>query len=369
MLRSLRLTAPAWRGPAPTRRSIAPRRAPAAVLAVLLVAAIANGADKRAVTDGAGRHAEIPVRVDRVYTAGGPASILLYVLAPDKMLGWMRAPSPLERAYLSDAYAALPTLGRLTGRGNTANVEVVIAARPDVILDYGSLTATYTSLADRVQQQTGIPYVIFDGRLSAIPGALVSVGDLLGVRERGAELARYAERLLAETDRRVAAIPPDQRPLVYYARGPKGLETAAAGSINVESLERLGARIAAPAGTSGGLAAVSLEQVLAWNPDVIIALESGFGGEARVDPRWRQVKAVRDGRVYVVPQFPFPWIDFPPSVNRLIGLKWLGRALYPERFRDDLRQETREFYALFYHRSPTDQQLDDLLGPLGRARP
>src|SRR5262249_24791735 len=121
------------------------------------------------------------------------------------------------------------------------------------------------------------------------------------------------EGMLAETARGAAAIPPDQRPLVYYARGPKGLETAAAGSINVESLERLGARIAAPAGTSGGLAAVSLEQVLAWNPDVIIALESGFGGEARVDPRWRQGKAGRDGRVSVVPQFPFPSLHLPPS--------------------------------------------------------
>src|SRR5262249_37989088 len=193
----------------------------------------------------------------------------------------------------------------------------------DIILDYGSLAPTYVSLADRVQQQTGIPYVVLDGSLAATPKALAAAGDVLGARERAAELARYAERALAETDRLVAGIPPEQRPRVYYARGPKGLETAAKGSINVESLERLGARNVAAAQSSGGLATVSLEQVLAWNPDVILAMDPVFAKDLPSDSRWRGVKAVRDGRVYVVPQDPFPWVDFPPSVNRLIGLPWL----------------------------------------------
>ena len=191
---------------------------------VLLLASVSVAADKRVVTDSAGRRVEVPARIERVYAAGGPASVLLYVLAPDKLLGWTRPPSAEERAYLPAPYAELPTLGRLTGRGNTANVEVVLGARPDIILDYGSITPTYVSLADRIQQQTGIPYLLFDGSLSAIPGAFKAVGDLLGVGDRAAELGRYAERVLAETDRRVAAIPGDKRPLVYYARGPRGLD-------------------------------------------------------------------------------------------------------------------------------------------------
>src|SRR5262249_14564326 len=175
------------------------------------------------------------------------------------------------------------------------------------------------------------------------------------------ELARYAERLLADVDRRVSAVPPDKRPLVYYARGPRGLESAPTGSITVESLERLGARNAVTGPLGSGLATLSLEQVLAAEPEVIIAMDGGFGADVRADPRWREVRAVRDGRVYAVPQYPFPWLDFPPSVNRLIGLEWLGRALYPERFLGDLREAARAFYALFYHRAPTDAQLDQLL--------
>ncbi len=336
---------------------------------MLLLASTSVAADRRVVTDSAGRRVEVPARIERVYAAGGPATLLLYAVAPDKMLGWTRPPSAEEQAYLPARYAGLPTLGRLTGRGNMANVEVVLAARPDIILDYGSVTPTYVSLADRIQQQTGIPYLLFDGSLSEIPGAFRAVGDLLGAGDRAAELARYAERALAETDRRVSAIPADKRPLVYYARGPRGLETATTGSINVESLDRLGARNVAGTQIGAGLATVSLEQILTWNPQVIIAMDAAFSAGVGSDARWRDVRAVRDGRVYAVPQLPFPWVDFPPSVNRLIGLKWLGRVLYPEHFPEDLRAEARAFYALFYHRAPSKSQLDELLGPPGRTRP
>jgi iron complex transport system substrate-binding protein len=338
-----------------------------AASALLLLAGAASAADTRSVTDSAGRRAEVPARVERVYAAGGPASIFLYTLAPEKMLGWNRPPSAEERAFVPARFAELPTLGRLTGRGNTANVEVVLVARPDLIFDYGSLTATYRSLADRTQQQLGVPYLLFDGNLSAIPAVYARVGELLGAGDRGRELGRYAERLLAETDRRVARVPTAQRPRVYYARGPKGLETAARGSINVESLERLGARNVAE--MPGGLAAVSPEQVLGWDPEIVIAIDPAFVASVRADPLWKNVRAVRDGRVYLVPQAPFPWVDFPPSVNRLIGLKWLGRIFYPEQFPEDLRQETRAFYTLFYHQAPTEAQLDTLLAGVERPRP
>ena len=73
----------------------------------------------------------------------------------------------------------------------------------------------------------------------------------------------------------------------------------------------------------------------------------------RNDPAWASVKAVRDGRVHLSPRMPFGWVDFPPSVNRLIGLRWLAKILYPDKVSDDMRAQTREFYAMFYHRTPS----------------
>jgi iron complex transport system substrate-binding protein len=154
----------------------------------------ATAAEKKTVVDSAGRRVEVPAKIARVFVAGGPASVFVYTLAPDKLLGWNRTLTPEERAYIPSRYANLPTLGRLTGRGNTANVEVVLASRPDVIIDYGVINPTYVSLADRVQQQTGVPYLLFDGSLSQIPRSYIAAGDTLGVGERARELARYAER-------------------------------------------------------------------------------------------------------------------------------------------------------------------------------
>ena len=329
------------------------------IASAILAPRLGLAADPRTIEDSARRRIALPGRVERVFAAGPPACILLYAVAPDRLVGWTRAPSAEEQAYLPQRYARLPTVGRLTGRGNTANVETVLAEKPDVILDYGGVTQTYASLADRVQTQTQVPYVLLDGRLGEIPRAVRLVADLCGAADHGQKVARYAEQLLADVDRRVARVA--SRPRVYYARSANGLETARGRSITTESLERLGARNVVESADEGGLATVGLEQVLAWDPDVIVTVNAAFAAGVGRDPAWRGLRAVRERRVVLAPLWPFPWIDSPPSVNRLIGLKWLGSVLYPAEFRDDLRAEARAFYDLFYHRVPDDKQLDALL--------
>jgi iron complex transport system substrate-binding protein len=335
--------------------------ASAGCAAVILLSEIAPS-PARDFRDDAGRTVAVPERVERVFAAGPPASILLYTLAPETMLGWPRANSKAEAAFMPPQYADLPELGRLTGRGDTANVEVVLASRPDILFDYGTIDPTYMSLADRVQQQTRLPYLLIDGRFDRIPEAYRTLSRLMGLEDRAEKLARYAETTLADARRIAALVPEARRPRVYYARGPEGLETGLSGSINVELLDWVGAEnVAKPAGT-GGLANVSIEQVLQWDPDVILTLDAGFFDRVRTDPRWKDLRAVREGRVYLGPSLPFGWFDRPPSVNRLIGVRWLLSVLYPEQARSDLREEARGFYALFYHQEPSPAQLDQLLG-------
>jgi iron complex transport system substrate-binding protein len=315
----------------------------------------------RTVIDDAGRRAEVPAKVARVYAAGPPASILVFALAPEKLLGWTSAFRPEERPFVPAKYADLPTLGRLTGRGNTANVEVVLAAKPDLIFDYGSVRPTFASLADRVQAQTGIPYLLFDGAFERNPQAWRRLGDVVGEPARGEEWARYAQGILDDVAARVVRIPPDRRPRVYYGRGPRGLDTGLAGSINMESIARIGATNVAAALGQGGLVQVSVEQVLAWNPDVIVTIDRNFYASIWRDPLWQGLAAVRSGKVFLSPNVPFGWIDFPPSLNRLVGLRWLGHTLYPDAFPEDLRPFVREFYTRAYHQTPTSEQLDALV--------
>jgi iron complex transport system substrate-binding protein len=310
------------------------------------------------ITDAAGRLIPIPETVARVFPAGPPAAIFLYSLAPALLLGWPRANRPEECAFLLPDVCARPEIGRLAGRGNTANLESVLALQPDLIVDVGSTAPTFASLAARVQEQTGIPYALLDGRFEATAATYRLLGALI---HRDAEpLAAYTETTLSTIQARIKSIGDSERPRVYYARGPRGLETGLGGSINVETIEFLGARNVAGE-RRGGLATVSIEQVLVWNPQVIVTIDREFAAHVRSDPQWAGVDAVRTGRVHLSPTLPFGWVDFPPSVNRLIGLWWLAKILYPAYFNEDIRALTRDFYARFYHVTPSDAEIDRAL--------
>jgi iron complex transport system substrate-binding protein len=311
------------------------------------------------VTDSAGRPVPIPAHVERVFPAGPPAAILLYTLAPELLIGWSRANRPQECAYMLPDICARPEIGRITGRGNTANLETVLALAPDLIVDVGSTGETFVSLAARVQDQTGIAYALLDGGFTALATAYQKLGELIGRQAAAEDLADHARRTLAAITERIADIAAEQRPRVYYARGPRGLVTGLSGSINVETIELIARNVAG--GTPGGLASVSIEQVLLWNPDVIVTIDQEFAAAVRSDPSWAAVKAVRDNNVHLLPKLPFGWVDFPPGPNRLIGLWWLASILYPQRFPEDMRMLTREFYARFYHVVPSDAQIDQVL--------
>ena len=307
--------------------------------------------------DAAGRSVAAPARVSRVLAAGPPASVLLYAVAPEKMIGWARALSREERAYLASPYRDLPEHGRLTGRGNTANLEQVVALAPELIIDTGQIDRTYASLADRVQQQTGVPYVLLDGAFDKSAETIRALGRLVAAEERAETLALYADAVMDAIS--VSSLPSRaERARVYYGRGPEGLETGRAGSITTELLETIAQNVAESAG-DGGLMNVSPEQILAWEPEVIIAQDSRFRDALFADSRWAGLKAVRERRVFLQPTFPFGWIDAPPGVNRLIGARWLRSVLYGEGA--DFRAEVRDFYQLFYQVQLSESQLDTLL--------
>jgi iron complex transport system substrate-binding protein len=209
------------------------------------------------VTDSAGRPVPIPAHMERVFPAGPPAAILLYTLAPELLIGWPRANRPQECAYMLPDICARPEIGRIIGRGNTANLETVLALAPDLILDVGSTSETFVSLAARVQDQTGIPYALLDGRFTALATTYQKLGELIGRQAAAEDLADHARRTLAAITERIADIAAEQRPRVYYARGPRGLVTGLGGSINVETIELIARNVAGA--TPGGLVNVSIE--------------------------------------------------------------------------------------------------------------
>lgn len=293
-----------------------------------------------------------PAALQRVFAAGPPAGVLLATLAPHKLLGWPMRLSAQARTYLSPELAALPHLGRLSGRGSTMPLEALLQLQPDLVLDSGTADATYVSAARRLSEQTGLACVLVQGSMAEHAAQLLDIGRLLGVEERAQRLASYARETAQLAHAVTDSLAPGKRPRVYFGRGPDGLETGLQDSINVELVTYAGGlNVAAQAGR-GNLTRVSMEQILAWDPEVIVTQEPDFARRVRSDPVWRGVAAVRTGRIHCAPILPFGWLDGPPSVNRLIGVRWLLEHLHPGhahlRQLPALAQAVQRFYALFY---------------------
>jgi iron complex transport system substrate-binding protein len=315
-------------------------------------------ADARSVVDATRRTVQVPDRIERVLPAGPPAAVLLYTLAPEKLIGWPHAPDPAAKNLLGPGVAGLPQLAPLV-RDGKVQTEQIQAARPDIILDYGSTASRYADRATMVQESTGIPVLLLDGKLERTPDIYRLLGATLGTEERAANLARAAERLLSITRQRAQARREAGPIRVYYARGADGLTTATAASSLSDVLRLVDlANVADGAGT-GELSHVTREQVYAWNPDAVVTNNPGFW-RAREKPDWAGLPAIAQGRVYLAPSLPFGWIDEPPSVNRLLGLLWAGHTLYPAVYPDDLRAEARDFYRRFYRIELDDEQFEAL---------
>jgi iron complex transport system substrate-binding protein len=326
-------------------------------VAVLLLAFV-TPASARSVVDATGRTVEIPDRIERVMPAGQPAAVLLYTLAPEKMIGWPHSPGPAAKSLLGPSFAGLPEVAPLV-RDGKVQAEQIQAARPDVILDYGSAAPRYADRATIVQEATGIPVLLLDGKLERTPEIYRLLGEMLGTEERAASLAGAAERLLTITRQRAQARREAGPIRVYYARSADGLTTATAASSLGDVLRLVGLVNVADGAQPGELSHVTRDQVYAWNPDIVVTNNPGFW-KAGKEPDWGGLPAVAQGRVYLAPALPFGWIDEPPSVNRLLGLIWAGHILYPAVYPEDLRAEARDFYRRFYRIELDDEQFQAL---------
>jgi iron complex transport system substrate-binding protein len=326
----------------------------------LAALSISRQAFATSITDATGRTIAAPNRVTRIYPAGPPAAVLIYTLAPDLLLGWLEPLSPQQREFLLPEVAARPRVPRITGRGDTVNLEGITALKPDLIVDVGTVDAAFKSLAERVQKDGGIPYVLLDGHFDHVGATYRALGQLIGRVDEAEKLARSAETTIATVTQRSAAVPSQARPRVYYARDKSGLQTGFGGSMIAESIEFIGARNVA-ADLHGSHGAATIEQLRGWDPEIIVASEAEFAAKARSDPDWSTIAAVKTGRIYLAPKLPFGWVDFPPAVNRLIGLWWLGKIFYPDRFPEDIKPLARDFYTTFYHVTPTEAQIERVL--------
>lgn len=324
-------------------------------------------AETREITDMAGRKVTVPVaeNIESVFSAGPVAAIFLYMVAPDKLLGWNYELNDVEKSIILDKYQDLPNFGM----GDAVNYEAVIAANPTIAINSGKINDTMVSDCDALSESLGIPVVAVDNELNNSAEAFRFMGELLGVEDHAEELAQYAEQVFTDINA-LSDIPEEKKVSVYFGNGEDSLETAPRGSQHAQILDAINAvNVADLELGDGSRVQISAEQLLAWDPDVIVvngepkADKSGNSAAEDIlsNPDYASLKAVQDQKVYGTPNAPFSWVDRPAGPNRLIGMRWFSALIYPEYIKCDINEEIHKFFDLFYHVDLSDEQLENVL--------
>lgn len=323
----------------------------------------ADAAGEREITDMAGRTVVVPDEIETVFSSSTVTAIFMYTLAPDKLLGWNYELNELEKSIILEEYHDLPNFGM----GDSINYEAVIAADPTIAVNVGTINDKMISDCDKLSKSLGVPVVAVDGDLSASAEAYRFMGELLGEEEQAEKLASYAEKTFADIEK--MEVPEDKKVRIYYGNGEDSLETAPAGSAHGQIIDMVNAvNVADLEMGEGSRVQISAEQLLAWDPDVIVvngepkADTSGASAAEAIlaNPDYASLKAVQDQQVYGTPNTPFSWMDRPMGPNRMVGIRWLSGLIYPEYLNYNVDEEVKEFFDLFYHVQLTDEKLENI---------
>lgn len=326
---------------------------------------------KRRIVDDAGREVEIPTAatLERIYFTSPLAFIYCFTMNPDLLAGTSIPFTPYELEFLPEGMRDLSYMGSLSGNGEI-NRESLLLADVQLVLSISAvaLTEQNKTEAEELQGQTNIPCVCIDGSFQCVGSCYRMLGDIMGLPDRAEELATYCEDVYDRVTQAVSGLTEDRKVSMYYAEGPDGLQTEPDVSQHALAFYVAGARnvAAVPENEGQGMSNVSLEQVLAWDPEVIVAWDLKVRGGAdqiiRTDPNWSTIRAVRDGRVYTMPNVPFAWCDRPPGVQRFLGIQWIANMLYPDLYDIDMVEVAKEFYSTLFWCDITDDQAKEILG-------
>ena len=320
----------------------------------------ADAGATREFTDSLGRTVEIPQDVTAIAASGPLAQQVLMTMAPDKLAGLSSELTDSQKKYFGEQYADLPVFGQFYGGKGTLNKEAVAAANPQVVIDVGEEKDGMAEDFDALQEQLGIPVVHVASTLATYDEAYTMLGELLGMPERGKELADYCAKAYEQVNSVMESIPEDQRVSVLYLTGDDGTSVLAKGSYQANVIDMVANNAAVVDDPSSRSNQTSLEQISNWNPQVIIFAPESYYDKAAGDPTWAALDAISSGSYYQVPAEPFNWLNGPPSVNQVLGMQWLPRILYQDKFDDNLHDVIAGYYKTFYGYELSQDEYNEL---------
>jgi len=318
------------------------------------------------ITDMIGRAIEIPNSLNKVVATSPPMTTVVYMIAPEKLTALNFEWTDDEKVYVPSKYHGLPNIGGWYGTQD-GSYEEFIASEPDIVIesiDEGG-DGDLSTVNERQTKFGKIPVVAVNDTTSVekVDSSISFIGEVIGAQDNAKKLTDFNDKYLDEVHKKSSQI--SDKKNVYYAEGNDGLKTNPSGSVLDKLIDLVGgnnvANSLSQGNTSSGVQ-VSIEQVISWNPDVIITTDPDFYAKVYNDSNWQSINAVKNHEVYLSPQSPFKWFDRPVGANMIIGVPWTAKVIYPDQYKDiDMVGATKEFYSNFYHYDLSDNQAKQIL--------
>ncbi|MDU6435368.1 MAG: ABC transporter substrate-binding protein [Pantoea sp.] len=295
----------------------------------------------RVITDQLGRQVTLPDRVDRVVVLQHQTlNLLVQLNATDKIVGILAN----WKQQLGDSYAQLvPELTHKAMLGDLTHVDVesLVALHPQAVF-----VTNYApqEMIDKISA-LGIPVIAISLRHDD-PGQQGKINPGMQNEERAYNLGlKEGITLIGE----VVNKPQEAKALIDAAFAGRKLVSDRLGSLPGLMMAHAGALNVAAA-TVQGFKQVSMEQVIAWNPQVIFVQDRypEVVSEINQDAQWQSIDAVKNHRVWLMPAYAKAW-GYPMPEATGLGELWMAKKLYPEKFRDiDMQQQADRWYQRFY---------------------
>ncbi|SER47293.1 iron complex transport system substrate-binding protein [Propionibacterium cyclohexanicum] len=312
-------------------------------------------ASTQTITDQSQRTVSVPTSINRIADSW-PAhtEVLMLLGAGNKIVA--TANTPKSSPWM---FTVQPSLrNAVTTNAQNFNTEALAEKQPDI-----HFMSPGTTNSDKIQAM-GIPTVqLYFSTYEQMKQTISITGQILGkdASARAAAYDAYLDHTVSDVQKVTATIPAASKPKVLHIQSLEPLQVDGSDTIIDQWIKDAGGVNAAQSIT-GNKKPVSIEQVTAWNPDVVIIGTGDPGSAAALekDPAWAGVKAVQDKKVYSNPAGVFQWDRYSPEA--VLELPWAAKTLHPELFPNtDMNSLVKQYYQQFLNYPLSDAQAQLIL--------
>ncbi|MBQ2935036.1 MAG: ABC transporter substrate-binding protein [Lachnospiraceae bacterium] len=336
----------------------------------------AESAEKRTFVDDAGVEMEVPEKIDRIVVGAWQmaAPLAVYLGGGEKIVGM--APASLkaaENGILGEMYPELLNAETDFYNGGDINMEELLKLDPDIVIGVGEAQAEAIRAAGIPATVVSVTKWDYDV-IETYENWLETFDAIFGGSAYEGDVTEYSRQVQASIQEKVSTLAEEdkKRVMILFSYSDATMTTSGKGFFGQSWCDLTGAINVGEGIESLGSAAINMEQVYEWNPDVIIITnftkaqpEDLYNNTIGSDD-WSSVNAVKNKQVYKMPLGIYR--SYTPGADTPVTLQWFAKAVYPELFADvDVEQVARDYYKDFYNIELTDEQVENMFNPPSAA--